>query len=173
MIEAARRLSSLEPRPQFVAAMANEKVMTLFQDAMDRLNFGDIKLVSNAPRTVIAAADAVICASGTAALETMLINRPMVVTYRVSAATYFLAKYLRLIKPQLFSLPNILAGEKLVPELIQDEASGENLARETRRWLEDNSSRTSLHKRFLGIHQDLRCDASQQAADAVCGLLER
>jgi len=172
MIEAARKLSSQEPAPQFVAAMANDKVLALFQAATERLDFKEIGLVSNEPRTVIAAADAVICASGTAALETMLVNRPMVVTYRISPATYYLAKYLRLIRPQLFSLPNILAGEKLVPELIQAESNGENLARETQRWLDDEPARTSLHHRFLDIHQNLRCNASKQAADAICQLLK-
>lgn len=172
MIEAARKLSSQGPAPQFVAAMANDKVLTMFQAAMERLDFREISLVSNEPRTVIAAADAVICASGTAALETMLVNRPMVVTYRISPTTYYLAKYLRIIRPQLFSLPNILAGEKLVPELIQAESNGENLARETQRWLDDAPARTSLQHRFLDIHQDLRCDASKQAADAIHQLLE-
>ena len=122
--------------------------------------------------TVIAAADVVMCASGTVALETLLVNRPMVVTYRISPATHYLAKHLKLIRPQLFSLPNILAGEKLVPELIQHESTGENLAREVRKWLDSHTSRESLKDRFLQIHERLRCDASKRAADAVSGLLE-
>lgn len=172
MIRAARQLAAGDPALQFVTAMANDKVQTLFRSAMQQYGFEHISLVSNDPRTVIAAADVVMCASGTAALETLLVNRPMVVTYRISPTTYYLAKHLKLIRPQLFSLPNILAGEKLVPELIQHESTGENLAREVRKWLDSEPSRASLKERFLQIHERLRCDASKQAADAVSGLLE-
>ncbi len=84
MIEAARILQSKRPGLQFVAAMANGTVRDVFQKTMDQLDFSVITLVENAPRTVIAAADAVMCASGTATLETMLVNRPMVVAYRIS-----------------------------------------------------------------------------------------
>lgn len=171
MIGAARLLAAEHPGMQFVTAMANEKVRSIFEETMQRLEFSDIRLVDHQPRTVIAAADAVMSASGTATLETMLVNRPMTVAYRLSAATYQTAKQLRLIKPQLFALPNILAGEALVPELIQQEANSDSLAAETTRWLEDEGARESLHKRFLEIHDRLRCDASKQAAEAVCGLL--
>ena len=172
MIQAARQLAAQDPALQFVAAMANDKVLALFRSAMQQSGFEQVNLVSHEPRTVIAAADVVMCASGTAALETLLVNRPMVVTYRISTATYYLAKYLKLIRPQLFSLPNILAGERLVPELIQHESTGENRAREVRQWLDSEPSRASLRKQFLQIHERLSCDASKQAADAVSGLLE-
>lgn len=172
MIEAARKLSAQDPSIQFVAAMANDTVQSLFRSAMLQSGFERIRLISNDPRTVIAAADAVMCASGTVALETLLVNRPMVVTYRISAATYYLAKHLKLIRPQFFSLPNILAGKPLVPELIQHESTGENLAREVRNWLDSEPSRAALKEQFLQIHQRLRCDASKQAADAVSGILE-
>lgn len=171
MIGAARLLTAEHPGMQFVTAMANEKVRSIFEETMQRLEFSDIRLVDHQPRTVIAAADAVMSASGTATLETMLVNRPMTVAYRLSAATYQTAKQLRLIKPQLFALPNILAGEALVPELIQREANSERLAAETTRWLQAEGARESLRKRFLEIHDRLRCNASKQAAEAVCGLL--
>jgi lipid-A-disaccharide synthase len=172
MIEAARILASSRPGLQFVAAMANQTVKSLFSEALDRLKFPGISLVENQPRTVIAAADAVICASGTATLETMLVNRPMVVAYRISPASYSLAKNLKLIRPQLFALPNILAREMLVPELIQQEASGERIAGEVCRWLDDENARTDLQQRFNAIHSQLRCDASMNAARAVAKLLD-
>jgi len=173
MIEAARKLAGRQPDMQFVSAMANDTVRAVFQEALDRLAFTGVSLVDQDPRTVIAAADAVMCASGTATLETMLVNRPMVSAYRISAASYQLAKQFRLIKPQLFALPNILAGEALVPELIQHDASSARLAREINHWLEDEDSRLALHKRFLELHDGLRCNASEKAAEAVCGLLDR
>ena len=173
MIEAARILASRRPDLQFVAAMANQNVHTIFRETMERLAFNRISLFDHDPRAVIAASDAVMCASGTATLETMLINRPMVAAYRVSPPTYYLAKHLRLVKPQFFALPNILAGEALVPELIQQEATSDRLAVEIMRWLEDENSRLDLRERFLEIHHKLRCDASKKAAGAICGLLDR
>jgi lipid-A-disaccharide synthase len=119
----------------------------------------------------MAAADVVLCASGTATLETMLVNRPLVMAYRLATSTYLAAKHLRLIKPQLFALPNILAGERLVPELIQDEASGERLAAEAERWLDDPGRAANLGRRFRELHDELRCDASGRAAAAVSELL--
>ena len=101
----------------------------------------------------------------------MMVNRPMTIAYRVSTATYQIAKHLKLVRPQLFSLPNILAGELLVPELIQHEATADRLAAETSRWLESEGLRETLRQRFLEIHDQLRCNASEKAAEAVCGLL--
>ena len=173
MIEAARTLASRRTGMQLVAAMASENVRNVFQETMDRLAFTDIALVEHDPRTVIASADAVMCASGTATLETMLINRPMVVAYRVSPSTYQLVKKLGIVKPQFFALPNILAGAALVPELIQHEATGDRLAGEINKWLEDENSRTALRERFLELHDQLRCDASKRAAEAICGLLDQ
>ena len=173
MIEAARTLASRRTGMQFVAAMASENVRNVFRETMDRLDFTDIALVEHDPRTVIAAADAVMCASGTATLETMLVNRPMAVAYRISPSTYQLVKKLGIVKPQFFALPNILAGAALVPELIQHEATGDRLAGEIDKWLEDENSRTALRERFLELHDQLRCDASKRAAEAICGLLDQ
>jgi lipid-A-disaccharide synthase len=172
MVEAARILASRRPGLQFVAAMANQNVHTIFRETMERLAFNCISVVDHDPRTVIAASDAVMCASGTATLETMLVNRPMVVAYRIAPSSYHLAKQLRLIKSQLFALPNILAGEALVPELIQHEVTSDALADEINSWLEDENARGELRERFLELHDRLRCDASKRAAEAVCGLLD-
>ena len=173
MIEAARTLASRRPGMQFVSAMASKNVRSVFQETMDRLDLTDIALVEHDPRSVIAAADAVMCASGTATLETMLVNRPMAVAYRISPSTYQLVKKLGIVKPQFFALPNILAEEALVPELIQHNATGDRLAGEINKWLEDENSRTALRERFLELHDQLRCDASKRAAEAICGLLDQ
>jgi lipid-A-disaccharide synthase len=139
---------------------------------MERTGFSAITLVENAPRTVMAAADVVMCASGTATLETLLVNRPMVVAYRIARSTHFIAKNLGYVKQRLFALPNILAGELLVPELIQHDASSERLAAETARWLDDGEARNALRLKFDEIHGQLRCNAAARAAEAVAGLLE-
>ena len=172
MIESARLLQAKHPGIQFVAAMAKQSVEEEFRSEMQRLGFSAIKLVRGDPRAVIAAGDSVICASGTATLEVMLVNRPMVMTYRLSPSTYRLGKLLNLVKLRWFSLPNILANEALVPELIQDDATAENLASATARWLDDEPGVEALRSRFLQLHESLRCGAGDKAAGAVARLLE-
>ncbi len=139
---------------------------------MERLAMQNIQLVDGDPRSVIAAADVVMVASGTATLETMLINRPRVVSYRLAPSTYKLAKFLKLVRAKFFSLPNILAGEALVPELLQDDASGPRMAEEVLQWIENTSRRQAVQIRFSELHEQLRCNASARAAEAVAKLLQ-
>jgi hypothetical protein len=167
MIDAALRLRERLPEAQFVAAMANERVAESFEAAMTAVGLPRIALVQDRPRQVMAAADVVLCAAGTATLETMLVNRPLVMTYRLTRATYLMLKHLRLLQPQLFALPNILAGERLVPELIQDEANGQRLAEEAMLWLENPQLASTLRERFRDLHRQLRCDASGRATGSV------
>ena len=115
----------------------------------------------------MAAADVVVCASGTATLEVMLVNRPMVVCYRLAGMTYKLAKWFKLVKTHFFSLPNILASEQLVPELLQHEVTGQAIAREVLRWLDQPELCENLKRRFDLLHQQLRIDAASTAADVV------
>ena len=171
MIEAAAILARKNPQTTFSAAMANPAVKKQFEHAMEQMDTPDILLVDRDPHSVIAAADVVMVASGTATLEIMLINRPMVSCYRLAPSTYRLAKMFNLVKTQFFALPNILAGEELVPELLQDETTGPRLASEVLNWLDDHDRRQSLHSRFSELHEGLRCDASNRAADAVAKLL--
>ena len=172
MIRASIRLGKLHPRARFVAALASDRTRLVFQQHLDQNPDARIEQVVGNARTVMAAADAVMCASGTATLETMLVNRPLVSGYRISPATYHLVKTFGIIKPGLFALPNILAGECLVPELIQHDASAEKFAREINRWLLDSAARQQLSDRFEALHRELQCDASQRAADAVSQLLK-
>jgi lipid-A-disaccharide synthase len=167
MIEAARIMVSRRPELRFVSAMANAKVRTLFETAMKQSGIPQITLIDGQPLDVMAAADVVLVASGTAALETMLVNRPMVVCYRLSQATYALARMARLIKTRYVSLPNILASERLVPELIQREANGPRLAEEVMDWLDDSRRRAALKMRFAEMHLELRCNAGEKAAEAI------
>jgi len=172
MIEAAQILAQQTPGIHFSAAMANSRVRAQFETSMERLSMQNIRLVDEDPRGVIAAADVVMVASGTATLETMLINRPMVVSYRFAPSTYQLGKLLKLVQTKFFSLPNILAGEALVPELLQDDASGPRMAEEVLAWLADANRRQALRIRFSQLHEQLRCNASSRAAEAVFGLVQ-
>jgi len=171
MIKAVQLLRAHRTDLQFVAAMASDAVDALFRQALQEGGCEDIALVANRPRQVMAAADVVLCASGTATLETMLVNRPLVMVYRIAPSTFWLVKNLRVIKRQLFALPNILAGEALVPELVQDEATSERMAAEVQRWLDDPVRAAEVRRRFDELHAELRCDASSRAAAAVSDLL--
>jgi len=171
MIGAACLMRTDRPGLQFITAMANEEIDGIFGQAMKDLGEERITRISGRPREVIAAADAVLCASGTATLETMLVNRPLVMAYKIAPSTFWLLKNLRIIQPQLFSLPNILAGSPLIPELVQDEAVSERMAAELLRWLDNPDQCVELRQRFDELHARLRCGASERAAAAVSGLL--
>lgn len=173
MLEAAQILAKRIPEIHFSAAMANAKVRSQFESAADRLSMRNVQLVDSDPRGVIAAADVVMVASGTATLETLLINRPMVVSYRLAPATYQLVKFLKLVRAKYFSLPNILAGEALVPELLQDDVTGPRLAKEVSTWLDDDTRRDSVHRHFTALHNELRCNASTRAVEAVLARLNQ
>lgn len=172
MLDAVRILRQSRPGLQVVAAMANDRVKATFADQLRQSGLKGVELISGRPRSVIAASDVVLCASGTATLETMLINRPMVMAYKLAPATYQLAKHLRLIKRQFFALPNILARTELIPELIQHEVTGDRLATEANLWLDDTEAARQLQIHFDALHSELRCDASSRAAAAVSGLLQ-
>jgi lipid-A-disaccharide synthase len=113
----------------------------------------------------MAAADAVLLASGTATLECLLLKRPMAVAYRVSPLTYHLARLL--VRTEHFSLPNLLAPRPLVREFIQHDVTAENLGREILALLEDTARTAEMAETFSRIHDELRRDASQVAADMV------
>jgi len=118
------------------------------------------------------ASDVVLLASGTAALEALLVKRPMVVGYRISALTYRLVMALGLMKVNRFSLPNVLANEPIVPELMQGDCTPEKLAAALRPWFEDAEAVAGLQARYLAIHQSLRQGASARAAEAVAELAQ-
>ena len=173
MLEAARLLRERRPGIQLVAAMAGPDVDQVFTAAQSAEGVTSVQRIDGQARTVIAAADVVLCASGTATLETLLVNRPLVMTYVISAYSYHLAKQLRLIRPQSFALPNILAGETLIPERIQKDANGPELAEAAGAWLDDEAARDALRRRFHDIHDQLRRGASDQAAEAITELLSK
>lgn len=128
----------------------------------------DVHLLDGQAREAMIASNAALLASGTAALECMLAKCPMVVGYRMKPFTFWLAK--RLLKTPWVSLPNLLAGRELVKELLQDECTSDKLAAALLPWLEGGEDVKRLHETFLALHQQIRCDADAQAAQAVLEL---
>ena len=130
-----------------------------------------LTLVQGQARAIMAAADVVLLASGTATLEAMLLKRPMVVAYRVAPLTAWLARCL--LRVNHFALPNLLAGSARVPEFIQGAATVENLGPAVLHWLDDASAVAQLRTLFGELHQQLQRGASERAAAAIVELLER
>jgi lipid-A-disaccharide synthase len=152
----------------FVAPMATSDIGRAFAEQLRRhAPDCDVRLLDGRARVALAACDVALIASGTATLEAMLINRPMVVAYRLAPATYALVKAFRIVKVPHFSLPNLLAGEDLVPEFLQGEATPERLATALGDWLASPDGRQALRERFSGLHRGLQRDASVAAARAV------
>ncbi|WP_447729833.1 lipid-A-disaccharide synthase [Pseudoxanthomonas suwonensis] len=123
-------------------------------------------------RDVLAAADVVLLASGTATLEAMLSKRPMVVGYRVSPLTYRIVKALGLLKVDRYALPNILAGKDLAPELMQDDCTPEALAAAVLHWFTRPDAAQALQPEYERLHLELRRDASASAAEVIAELVD-
>jgi lipid-A-disaccharide synthase len=170
---AIRWLAGRRPQLQFVAPMANEAVHGIFRRALERHAAGvEVLLLNGKSHQALAAADVVLVASGTATLETLLTKRPMVVAYRLGALTAWLLRTFRLMKAPYFSQPNLLAGERIVPELFQEQVSPETLGTELLRELDDSAVRERQERVFGEIHRRLQRNGSDRAADAILGLLQ-
>lgn len=171
-IEAVLKLKQTLPDLKVLVPLVNEKRKNEFLKVANELDAADyFTLIEGSSREVMTAADAVLLASGTAALECMLLKRPMVVGYKLKALTYHLVTRLFKFNIEHVSLPNILAGKELVPELLQTNATGDKLAAALLPLLTEDQS--ALKETFFQMHQSLRLDASQQAAKAVVNLLEK
>ena len=170
-LEAARWIQGRRPDLQLVIPCVNrdrEKQVRALVEALDvKLA---VTIVRGRSREVMASSDVVLLASGTATLEAMLLKKPMVVGYRLSRVSYALVS--RLVKVPYVALPNLLAKEQLVPELLQDDASPESLGEAVLERLENESERARLTAAFSQLHEQLRQGADEQSAAAVSALIE-
>ncbi|MDG2959466.1 lipid-A-disaccharide synthase [Bisgaard Taxon 10/6] len=171
-LQTAQLLKNAHPDIQFLVPLINEKRRRQFEAVKARVA-PDLPLIllNGQARQAMIAADATLLASGTAALECMLCKSPMVVAYRMKPFTYFLAK--RLVKTDYVSLPNLLANEMLVPEMIQDDCTPQKLAQKMEAYLGESAvkNREVLIRRFTELHRQIRCNADKQAAQAVADVL--
>lgn len=165
---AAREIKRQVPDVRFVVPCVNaerrEQVAELLLEFPDL----DVTLLDGRSREAMAAANVVLLASGTATLECMLMKRPMVVAYRLNKLTFWIMQ--RLIKTPFVALPNLLAGKELVPELLQDDASEENISQAVLQRLPAKAELV-LQSDFSDLHESLKKNASSEAADAVLGLV--
>lgn len=157
---------------QFLIPSANEKRHQQLQRLLDTADKNlHITLISGRSHDVMAAADVVVMASGTTTLEATLLKKPMVITYRLAAFSYWL--FSRLVKVKYVGLPNLLAGRGLVPEFIQDQATAENIGDTVLSLLSDKANAEQLKRDFMHIHLQLKQNASEKAAQAIAALMEK
>jgi lipid-A-disaccharide synthase len=173
-LETAHWCHRRRPELRFAVPVVNAAMGRLFAVERDRFPLElPLTTVDGHSRELISAADLVLTASGTATLEAMLLQRPMLVGYRLSAPTYGLIRALDLVKVPHVSLPNLLAGEALVPEFIQDRCRAEVLGPALLALLDDDACRQAMQTRFAELGRELRRDASREAARAVLELIDK
>ena len=172
-VKTALLLAEKYPHLNFLVPFITRETRTRFENEIWAQGAQNLKwrLMFGHSHEAMIAADAVLLASGTAALEAMLAKRPTVVAYKVSDLTYKIVKR-KFLLPYV-SLPNIISGRFLLPEFIQDEANPENLVQALSNYLSDKSLSAALASEFGIQHEALKCNAAEKAADAVAQLLPR
>ncbi|WP_427976784.1 lipid-A-disaccharide synthase [Agarivorans sp.] len=167
-LAAAKQLTQRYTGLQIVVPLVNQRRREQFE-ALLAEHAPELKLtlVDGQARTVMTAADVVLLASGTATLEAMLVKRPMVVAYRFKPLTYRIAKLI--VKAKFAALPNLLADKMLVQEYVQEQCTSDNIVQEVSRLLDTDNS--ELLARFTQLHQQIRCDADQKAAQAIVDVI--
>ena len=166
-VGACKLLLARDRSLRFVAPMAGEKQRQYFLQLIAEAGLQDVEimLTEGGSHTAICAADAVLVASGTASLEVALYKKPMVIAYKMMRASWEIMRHMGY-QPWI-GLPNILARDYLVPELLQNAASPEALAEAMWQQLSDVPGRLRLVQRFTDMHHSLLRDSAQESANAV------
>jgi lipid-A-disaccharide synthase len=172
-VAAAQLLRNRDPALHIIAPMAGEKQRKLFSELVAQAGLQNVpmQIVNGGSHQVIAAADAVLVASGTATLEVALFKKPMVIAYKMMPASWHVMRHMGYLP--WVGLPNILAREFLVPELLQGAATPTSLAEALRYQLEDHGNRARLRQRFTEMHHNLLRDTAEESASAVLSVLAR
>ena len=170
-VAAAKLLAAREPGMRFIAPMAGHAQRNYFESLLAQAGLSDVpvQILDGQSHAAMAAADAVLVASGTATLEVALFKKPMVIAYKMMAASWQLMRHMGY-QPWV-GLPNILAREFLVPELLQQAATPDAIADALWRQLEDEAGRKRLTRRFTEMHQSLLRDTARLSAQAVLDMI--
>jgi lipid-A-disaccharide synthase len=166
-IQTARRILAELPNARFLVPLATRETREQFELAIFNQEAQQLpmRLMFGHAQDAMGAADVVLVASGTATLETALMKRPMVITYKLSPNAYRLMRKKAYLP--YFGLPNVLAGKFVVPELMQDDATPENLAQAMLNQYGDKQVRQYLDQVFTDLHLQLRQNTAEKAAHAV------
>lgn len=170
---AVRILARREPRLRFVAPLVNAQHRAYFVELLAQSGLQDIplRMIEGQSHAAMAAADAVLVASGTAALEVALHKKPMVVAYQLHWATWQIVK--RMVTTKWCSLPNILAQDSVVPEILQDAMTSEALAEAVWKQLTDLPHREQLRQRFTDMHHMLLRNTARESAQVVLDVMRK
>lgn len=175
LFEAAKLMQVKNPQLEFIVPAINaqrkSQIDTLLIEANLTVKVFDQSYGAGVGRLVMSAADVVVLASGTATLEAMLLKKPMVVVYKLHWLTYWIVRLLS--SARYISLPNLLANQVLVPELVQNEVTPENIAQATQHWLNQPKQTEQVLKKFNQLHQQLQANGSATAALAITKLIAR
>jgi lipid-A-disaccharide synthase len=165
-LDAAGLIAANVPDARFLVPLTNRATRELFEAALYRRDRGELNVtvLFGHAHEAMAAADVVLAASGTATLEAALLGRPMVIAYRMSRASWWIMSSYR---QEYVGLPNILAGEFIVPEFLQDQATPENLAQALLNILFDSTVKARLETRFAALAQELRQNSAERIAGAL------
>jgi lipid-A-disaccharide synthase len=170
-VRTARIMLKKQPNLRFLIPLVTKETRAIFQQAIydDDAQDLPLQILFGHAHLAMQAADAVIVASGTATLEAALIKRPMVITYRMPRLSWLLLKRMNYLP--YVGLPNILANRFVVPELLQHDANPEKLAETTLRLIEDKALIADIRNEFTRMHQSLRQNTEEKAADAILAYL--
>ncbi len=155
------------PKAVFVVPLTTRETRLQFETAIYNRQATDVpfRLLFGHAQDAVGAADVALVASGTATLEAALIKRPLVITYKIARFSYWLMK--RMAYLPYVGLPNILAGRFVVPEILQDQATPENLAEALVKQYEDKENAVAVEAAFSDLHLQLRQNTAEKAARAV------
>ena len=170
-LRAAKLIHAARPEVQFLAPFISRETLNMFEQALYDTDTRELPIqrMFGHSHEAMAAADVVLVASGTATLEAALLRRPMIIAYKLNPLTWRIAR--PMVKLKQVGLPNILAGEVIAPEFLQDDATPENIAQATLNLLDDKTVRSAVVSRCADLHLSLRRNAAQCAADALLPLL--
>ncbi len=173
MVMTARWLAKRRPGVRFLAPLVNRATHELFRAVLERAGAdANIRMLEGCSREAMAAADAILLASGTDALEAMLIKRPMVITYKTTALSFAILRFWVGSNVPHIGLPNLLAGRALVPEMLQGRATPEHLGPPLLGYLEQPEDSREMLREFVRLHGSLRRSTNETAAQAVIDLAE-
>ena len=166
-VQTAKLIRERLPNALFVVPLTTRETRLQFEMAIYNQQAADIpfRLLFGHAQDALGAADVSLVASGTATLEAALIKRPMVITYKIAKLSYWIMK--RMAYQPFVGLPNVLAGREVVPEILQDQATPENLAEALVKLYEDKANAEVVAEVFTEIHHQLRQNTAEKAANAV------
>jgi lipid-A-disaccharide synthase len=166
-VKTAQQIHRQIENVQFLVPVVSRETRWMFEEVLHRNNADQLPLsiLFGHAHLAMEASDAVLAASGTATLEAALLKRPMVIAYRVSQLSWHIVRHMLYLP--FIGLPNILMGRKLVPELLQKNATPEKLAEALMQLVHDKQAVQEIQREFTALHESLRQNTEEKAAEAV------